>query len=382
MHTERASLFFCSTIVISLLIDVLNPLKAKSEPYFAFREGYKCSTCHVNKTGGGKRNEFGSSFPQTDFAPLLQEASEKSLEFSVDLGESFSLGMDFMVIHETLFAVDESTNEGGRNETYKQDTGNSFDIRSGSLYLEASVIPEILTLYLDETVSPAGASNREAFILYEKLPFHGYAKAGRMLLPYGIGLWDDDAFIRHATGFNYKNQDLGFQIGVEPGKFSLSLAVSNGTQGGRDDNTSKQISATGSVFIENFVVGGSFSRNKSRGIERAVYGPYVATRFGPKTLMGEADWINESGTKDIDTFVGYASADIWLRESVNLRAAFDYWDLFDGISEDERSRLSLGVNTFLTPSLEASVYYKIKESVPQDIPGNADALTLALHSFF
>ena len=119
MHTERASLFFCSTIVISLLIDVLNPLKAKSEPYFAFREGYKCSTCHVNKTGGGKRNEFGSSFPQTDFAPLLQEASEKSLEFSVDLGESFSLGMDFMVIHETLFAVDGSINEGGFSSTVK-----------------------------------------------------------------------------------------------------------------------------------------------------------------------------------------------------------------------------------------------------------------------
>ncbi len=367
-------------IAICLLIACALPLQLHAEPYFAFREGYKCSTCHVNKTGGGKRNEYGSSFTQTEFSPILEAASENALDFSTDIGESFSLGMDFMIVHETLFSVEESIDEGGRNEVYEQDGGNSFDVRSGNLYIEAQLLPDILTLYLDETVSPTGASNREAFILYDNLPHGGYVKAGRMLLPYGIRLWDDDAFIRQITGFNYDNQDLGFEVGVEPGMFSLSLALSNGTQGARDDNTSKQISSTGSIIVENFVVGGSFSLNKSRGIERTLFGPYAAMRAGPLTLMGEADWIDESpGGQE---FVFYTSAELWLRESLNVRAAFDYWDPFDGISEDERSRISVGVNAFLTPSLEASAYYKLKESVPQDVPGNADALTLSLHSFF
>ena len=367
-------------MAICLLIAFALPLPSRAEPYFAFREGYKCSTCHVNKTGGGKRNEFGSSFTQTEFSPILEAASENALDFSTAIGESFTLGMDFMIVHETLFSVKESITEGGRNEAYEQDAANSFDIRSGNLYIEAQLLPDILTLYLDETVSPAGASNREAFILYDNLPHGGYVKAGRMLLPYGIRLWDDDSFIRQVTGFNYDNQDLGFEIGVEPGIFSGSLALSNGTQGARDDNTSKQISSTGSIIIENFVVGGSFSLNTSRGIERTLFGPYAAVRAGPLTLMGEADWIDESPGGQ--QFVFYSSADLWLRESLNVRVAFDYWDPFDGISEDERSRISVGVNAFLTPSLEASAYYKLKESVPQDVPGNADALTLSLHSFF
>jgi hypothetical protein len=375
-------IYMCTSRVIGifLLTTFILPLALQAEPYFAFREGYKCSTCHVNKTGGGKRNEFGSSFTQTDFSPILEAASESALDFSTDIGESFSLGMDFMIVHETLFSVEESIDEGGRNEVYKRGAENSFDIRSGSLYLEAQLLPEILTLYLDETVSPAGASNREAFVLYDDLPHGGYVKAGRMLLPYGIRLWDDDAFIRQVTGFNYDNQDLGFEVGVEPSMFSLSLAVSNGTQGARDGNTSKQISSTGSAVVKNFVVGGSFSMNKSRGVERTLFGPYAAVRTGPLTLMGEADWIDESpGSQQ---FVFYSSAELWLRESLNVRAALDYWDPFDEISEDERSRVSVGVNAFLTPSLEVSAYYKMKESVPQDVPGNSDALTLSLHSFF
>ena len=378
MESHRVSICSSRVVGICLLTALTLPLTLHAEPYFAFREGYKCSTCHVNKTGGGKRNEFGSSFTQTEFSPILEAASENSLDFSADIGESFSLGMDFMIVHETLFSVEESIDDG--NEVYEQGAENSFDIRSGNLYLEAQLVPEILTLYLDETVSPAGASNREAFVLYDNLPHGGYVKAGRMLLPYGIRLWDDDAFIRQVTGFNYDNQDLGFEVGVEPSMFSLSLAVSNGTQGARDGNTSKQISSTGSVLIDNFVVGSSFSLNKSRGIERTLFGPYAAVRTGPLTLMGEADWIDESPGGQ--QFVFYSSVELWLRESVNVRAAFDYWDPFDEISEDERSRVSVGVNAFLTPSLEASAYYKMKESVPQDVPGNADALTLSLHSFF
>ena len=65
---------------------------------------------------------------------------------------------------------------------------------------------------------------------------------------------------------------------------------------------------------------------------------------------------------------------------------FEVWARYDvdndGIEEDERSRLSLGFDAFLTPFLSLSAYYRSKDSVPQDVQGNADDFVVSLHTFF
>ena len=363
-----------SLVVGCLLVSLIYVETAYTEPYIAYREGYKCSVCHVNQTGGGMRNAYGELYTQTELIPLLEELSDKSMDFTSELSASVTMGADFMVVDETLFSYDDV------------DASNSFDIDSGSLYLRTELIPGHLTLYIDETITPSGASNRESFILIDDLPGGAYLKAGRMLLPYGIRLWDDEAFIRQVTGFNYDNQDMGVEVGIEPGSFSLVAALSNGTSGSRDDNKSKQISTTGNVFLRNLVLGGSLSFNSSRGIERLLFGPYASLRAGPFTLMGEADWINESdnesGGLERDQFVAYSSLEFWYRQSLNFRLAFDYHDPYDTVEEDERSRLSIGVDAFLTPSLTAGAYYRIKEGIPQSAQDNTDVFVLSLHAFF
>jgi len=368
---------------LALILLAFTPLLVNAEPYIAFREGYKCSACHVNNTGGGKRNDFGALFTQSEMAPLMEKASENAMDFSAQIGESISLGADFMIVEEALFSVDENLKSADRDERYEQDSQNTFDIRSGSLYIEANLIPEVLTFYLDETVAPGGAKNREAFILLESLPYEGYFKAGRLLLPYGIRVWDDETFIRQVTGFNYDNQDLGVEFGFEPGNTALAVAFTNGTQGRLDDNTGKQVSTVGSVYLPNVVLGGSFSYNKSANADRLLYGPYASVRLGPLTAMGEADWIQEdSGVSEQNQFIFFTSLNYWTRQSLNFRLAFDFLDPFDDVEEDEKSRITLGVDAFLTPYLQASAHYKIKDSIPQDIVGNTDALTLGLHAFF
>lgn len=373
----------------------LFPSLLLAEPYFAFHEGYKCSACHVNHTGGGKRTAFGMLYPQTDLQPLLGALSDKAGNFSAQAGSSFSLGADLMVVHEVLFSAEEKGRPAGRSSdtTFVQDAQNTFDIRSGQFYLEAQLVPEVLTLYLDEIVTPAGAQSREALILWQKLPLNGYFKAGRLFLPYGIRLWDDESFIRQVTGFNFDNQDMGVELGIEPANTFLSVAFSNGTQGTRDNNDGKQVSSVGSVYLKNVILGGSFAFNKSRGIERLVAGPYASVRLGPFTLMGEADWMRDSGAGEQQQFILFGSLDYWHRQGLNLRLVYDYLDPYykyrapgaakaENLEEDEKSRLTLGVDAILTPFLSASAYYKFKKSVPQDVQGNADALTVALHAFF
>ena len=357
---------------------VATALPVHAEPYIAFREGLKCSACHVNQTGGGMRTEYGSYFPQTDMQPLLGDLSEQSADFSNQVGESFFFGADFMAVEESVLAVDETHN----GQSYAQDAQHTFDIRSGNIYLEARLAPERLSLYFDETITPSGASSREAFVLLRGLPNSSYLKVGRMLLPYGIRVWDDDAFIRQVTGFNYDNQDMGVEVGFEPGITSISLALSNGTQGSRDDNSGKQVSSVGSIYLKYLVLGGSFSINETRGIDRTLFGPFASLRLGPLTLTGEADWLSESGNRNQDQFIAYGSINYWMRQSINLRVAFDFLDPYDTVEQDERSRVSIGLDGFLTPNLTASAFYKVKKSVPQDAQGNADAFTMALHAFF
>ena len=356
-------------LTVTALFITLPATNGWSEPYIAFREGLKCSACHVNHTGGGMRNGYGVLYPQTELTPLLETFSDGSMDFSSDLSSAISIGADFMATNETLLS------EGDL------ESANTFNVASGNLYLDFNLIPERLSFYLDENVAPSGASSREAFLLFESLPASGYVKAGRMLLPYGIRLWDDESFIRQTSGFNYDNQDIGVEVGVEPGNTSLSVAVSNGTQGARDDNTGKQVSAVGSVFLSNIVLGGSVSRNESRGVERVLFGPYGSVRLGPATFMGEVDWISESGAVDEEQVAAFASVEYWHRDAVNVRVAYDFLDPYE-IGEDERYRLTIGAEAFLTPSLTAGAYYRLKESVPQDVQGNRDGFVLSLHSFF
>jgi hypothetical protein len=363
-------------LLASTIVTLAHPVLA--EPYIAFREGLKCSTCHVNQTGGGMRTEYGSYYPQTDMQPLLGNLSDASADFSNQVGDSFFLGADFMAVEERSFAVDEVKD----GQSYAQDAQHTFDIRRGNIYLEARLAPERLSLYIDETVSPSGASSREAFVLLKGLPKSSYLKVGRMLLPYGIRLWDNDAFIRQVTGFNFDNQDMGAEIGFEPGMASFSLALSNGTQGARDDNSAKQVSSVGSIYFKYLLIGGSFSINETRGIDRTLFGPFASLRLGLLTITGEADWLSESGNRNQDQFIAYGSINYWMRQSVNFRVAFDFLDPYDTVEEDERSRVSIGLDGFLTPNLTASAFYKLKKSIPQDSKGNADALTLALHAFF
>ena len=263
---------------------------------------------------------------------------------------------------------------------------NSFVVDSGNLYIQARLIPGRLSLYIDESVAPGGASNREALVLVEGIGAAGYLKAGRLVRPFGIRLADDEAFVRQVTGFNFDNQDLGVELGLEPGPLSLAVAVTNGSGGTIDENLGKQVAVSGSFWTEAAVLGASAAYNDARGVRRIVVGPFASAHLGAVTLTGEIDLIRDKvrdqGRDDRAQVVGFASLDYWYRDAIDFRLSFDYHDPYDDFGEDERSRLSLGLEAFLTPFLSASAFYRFKDSVPQDGPGNADVLVVSLRTFF
>ena len=127
---------------------------AQAEPYLAIQEGYKCSQCHVNMTGGGKRTDFANIYVQTrltskflDWRSILPESDEDidaeenplktdstSSFFSGRLNDYIAIGGDFRALYE-------------RTETPGSDASDVFNQRKQNIYLEIDRIPERVIFY-------------------------------------------------------------------------------------------------------------------------------------------------------------------------------------------------------------------------------------------
>src|SRR5262245_50506668 len=295
---------------ILLLLITLYPVVLSAEPYLAIREGLKCSACHVNRTGGGKRTQMGTGYGTQALPWKKIDLNEKKIPhyWSV-LNDLLSVGGDFRFLNQTTFIED--------------NTANTFQTDKGNLYLLVKALPDILSLYVDETVAPGGAQSREIFGMLEAMPAHGWIKAGRFILPYGIRLEDDRAFIREVTGFNFNNPDAGVEVGFEPDHFSIVTSVTNGTAGANDNNASKQFVGSFSYVADSFRAGVSGSYNPSDAGDRTSGALWGGFRFHSAVLLGEVDLVKDEipDANDREQFVAHAEIDYLITEGWNVKAA-------------------------------------------------------------
>src|SRR5918995_4308006 len=244
-----------------------------AEPWIAIKTGLKCSACHVNRSGGGARNDFGSVYAQTRLTWAPGEVRSRALT------EFLFVGLDFRL-----------KASGTLRESSPR---TAIDLDEAQVYLEARLVRDRIALYIDQTVGPNRAVARELFALVEKLPLNGYAKAGKLLVPYGLRLKDDEEFIRGVTGFNYDTPDQGLEVGVEPGPWAVVVALTNGNLGAAENNSGKLVSAVASYTRSAYRVGVSASRNKADAVRRDVYGAFGGARLGPLAVLAEADYVEE-----------------------------------------------------------------------------------------
>ncbi len=359
------------TALFSALLFVLLLSELFAEPYIAVREGLKCSACHTNSTGGGKRNQMGAGFGAIDlpWKPVDLQGQKIPHYFSL-FNEVISIGADFRAFNRTTFSE-------GQVET------NTFQTDKSNLYLQADLIRDRLTFYLDETVAPGGAQTREIFGMLHNLPARGWIKAGKFIHPYGLRLEDDRAFIRDATGFHFTNPDTGVEIGFEPGSFTMAASITNGTSSIVDSNTSKQVVGTIGYIGDFFRIGGSASYNKVEDATRRVHGVWAGLRIKRIVLLGEADWIgDDQADRDRDQLVTYSELNYKIMNGWNMKFAYEYYDPNRNVDENERDRVIVGIEPFITSFVQLQLFYRFNQSIPQNIPQNADELYLRLHLYF
>lgn len=340
-------------LVMATLAAEIRP--AWAEPHLALRTGHQCQACHVNQTGGGKRNAFGVYYEQEMLPDLALPAEGPMKQFDGQLHDRFLVGADLRMVNLTRVSSEE--------------TDNSFETREGNVYFDLILGPGPLRLYSDVRLAPGGAQARELFAMAGQLPGHLYVKAGRFFPPYGWRLHDDQSFVRRETGFNFLGADQGVELGWQPGPLSASLAITNGNGGVEDDNTNKQVSLVGNWVTPRFQLGGSGATNRqgdsSLLLAGMMAGLKLHERFG---VLGEFDFGRREADADGTTerlVLAYAEANLWLTDGLTLRAAFDYSDPDRSRSGDESNRVSAGAEWFAVPAVKLRLDWSRTDRPPE-----------------
>lgn len=383
-----------------------------AEPYIAVREGMRCSSCHTNVTGGGKRTDLVATHAQEilRYPAFLGPLSRPVEAFTGEINPYVALGGNFRTSGALIF---QSLGANGRVRNDRVFRGRLEQTRlettQATLYGELRLIPDRVSFYIDQRFQPT-VDNREAFALIKGLlPWQGFLKVGRMYLPYGLQLQDDEAFIRGgrtrgsssaSTGFSFNLQEPGAMIGFEPGKWSLLFAVTDGSAGDRDVRTVGTVYAVYDEvpILRTLMIGGSASRVAPPSGETLVFGFFAGTNLGPVTLLGEADFRSDKGRatlgKRVGQFLAYGEANYLLFGWMNLKAAIDYADS-DGqltrqvgnrtvldTANDAENRVTVGLEPFLNRFLQPRLLYRINNGIRSNPTHNQNVLVLEAHVFF
>jgi hypothetical protein len=348
-----------------------------AEPYLALRTGLKCAQCHVNRTGGGGRNAFGSAWAQTQLPMHTVGIRSRSLSDWV------SIGLDLRAVGSWNANVGDGL-EGAIPRT-------AVEIPEAQIQLEARLIDDRLAFYVDQTMGPERAFAREAFGIVERLPLNGYAKVGKFMLPYGWRIWDDGAFIREETGFTFLTPDIGVEIGIEPGPLSWFVAISNGSVGTSEGNSDKMITSSAMVTFPRFRFGASASHNSGEGLETNIVGAFGGVSVGPFSVLGEVDLLFDSFEADPsanqDGFLAFVEGNLLVRRGLNLKVTHGFHDptasvrsAVTGTAEDQRARTRVGVEAFPISFVQVAAFYTRLDNAGE--PNDIDRLTLELHFHF
>jgi len=364
--------------------------RAGAEPYLMVRAGAKCSDCHTNLTGGGKRTPFAHIHARDilhDLDLLPVPPSVKS--FNGQLHEYVSIGGDLRVDNTTIFQ-DRFSKAGTvpPDKAFRRRvTSNETTVDEFLGYAEVDLIPDYVMMYSDWNMN-GGVTNREAFGLIKGfLPWDFYVKAGRLFPAYGLRIWDDTQFIRSNTGYTFTNPDEGGEIGLAPGPFFFATSITNG------NSNDKDVAATFNGYgvfqdipvVNTIMAGASFGRQSNKRDTAAWYAGSNIWKF---TYLGEFDLIDDrtvSSEGKRDQYAAYGEVDLLLFDWLNVRGQFGFLK----VSNDQnQTRYTIGVEPFINRFIQPRIEYQINNGPP--LPGrnpdelvqNQDQLLFELHFFF
>jgi hypothetical protein len=359
-------------------------------PKYASRTGYKCQACHINPTGKGMRNDFGSTFGRDDITLSTFKNSTDYDDFSTKIGPNLSFGADYRAIfyHET------------RNKT------NTFFQMQGALYLDFRLNKKF-RIYADKDLF----GDAEIFGLAHVLPLDGYIKIGKFVPAYGTKVDDHNYFIRggpYNPGVQYGgifpagypkglrfgelSEDTGLELGIAPSIFTFSVGLFDGLPGINIPATgtkNKSVALRGdarfAVAGVNLNIGGSYYNSPSATDRQTFYGAFGAVSiFESLTLTSEIDEV-EHAVPGAPTTVGI----MWWHElnwmvvqGIDLKLAYESYDPDKDLKNGVFSQVTVGAELFVLSGVEVRPLYRMNlNSPPVGVNSNTNEFLVMFHFF-
>ena len=341
--------------------------QVQAEPYLAAQMGLKCAQCHVNPTGGGLRSVFGNSFAQTTLAQKRIGAEEDLWTGQV---------MKFLAVGGNARA------NYNWEEVPHQDSTNDFAVEEARAYFDFGVIPNRLSVYLDQRFAPGNSTNMEANVRFWFKENSSYVKAGRMYLPFGYRFEDDGAFVRALSGINMQAPDEGIEFGFESASWTAQIALSNGAGGGTELDSGKQVTTRAEFVKQRWRAGASLLYNDTDLGSRTGAGLFGAFNLGPVTLLGEVDYFDDESIGDGKLMATLAEADWKIRQGHNLKLTYEWLEPDDDIDEDEQTRASVLYEWSPIQFVQIRAGVRMYDGIPQNDNQNRTQAFLQLHGFF
>ena len=339
-----------------------------AEPYLAVQLGYQCAACHVNPTGGGLRNDFGTVF--TENAMAMKPLPEGVPVWSGRLGDFVRLGGDLRA-------------SWSRTDVPGSPAQHATGVDQLRVYAAAEVIPERLGLYVDEALAPGDARVQEA---YARLSFPAsgvYVKAGQFYLPFGWRLQDNTAFVREVSGIGMTTPDGGVELGLVRGPWSAQLDVTNGVANA-GTGAGQQLTAQAVRTLPGWRVGLAVTHTDSPAGNRDAAGLFAGIRTGRVAWLGEADLVRDAGFPEggrrLLALLG--EADWRVVQGQNLKLTYEYDDPDRSIAEDQQTRWSLLYEVTPLPFVQVRAGFRRYRGIPQSDLENRRFAFLELHGFF
>ena len=310
-----------------------------SLPRYSIQESSGCINCHINPTGSGMRNDYGSNVYSLDELSIRKWINTGDEDWDGYISDNIQIGGEFRI---------QSYDGQDKNRIFPMqiDLYSNIDINDNV---------DLFFKYGDES---------EFYAILKNIFNLSWIKVGKTMPNYGFKLDDHTSFIRGGNSGNTHiadnhNLDQGLlfdymsgykdpiiiESGLKFGKsVNFTFSVSSGLRDVSDEeliNFTSNINYINKLDFGSFLFGTSFMKEH----DFTMAGLYGGFSRGKMTFSYEIDktqqWIS-----DYESIASYAEIAYKPIQGIHVIAKYDYFDKDYDLQDGAVSRYSLGMNVF------------------------------------